>query len=105
MEFEAYIKISRRARRKADIRRIRSALEQKGRRHFHYWIRKHLNLQLDRPVHANFEKEQRAKRQVEQTCATVLRLQMRRIDRRWVAEELPSGKMRFARRRTKLVRK
>jgi hypothetical protein len=99
LEFEAYIKISRRARRKADIRRIRSALEQKGRRHFHYWLLKHLNVRLERSVQVNFEKEQRAKRQVEQTCATVLRLQMRRIDRRWVAEELPSGKMRFAKRR------
>jgi hypothetical protein len=105
LEFEAYIKISRRARRKADIRRIRSALEQKGRRHFHYWFLKHLNVRLERSVQVNFEKEQRAKRQVEQTCATVLRLQMRRIDRRWVAEKLPSGTMRFTKRRRKYGRR
>jgi hypothetical protein len=62
-------------------------------------------VRLDRAVRVNFEKEQRAKRQVQQVYASVRRLMMRRIDRRWVAENLPSGKMRFARRRTKLVRK
>ena len=99
LEFESYFKTNRRARRRADIKRIRSALEQKGRRHFHYWLLKHLNVRLERSVLVNFEKEQRAKRQVEQVYASVRRLMMRRIDRRWVAEELPSGKMRFARRR------
>ena len=105
VELEMYFNINRAARGEADIRRIRTELELKGRRHFHYWIRKHLKLQLDRPLHVNFEKEQRAKRQVEQGCASVRRLMMCRIDRRWVAENLPSGKMRFAKRRTKLARK
>lgn len=105
VEVEMYFKINRVARREADIRRIRTELELRGRKHFHYWIRKRLNLQFDRSVHVNFEKEQRAKRQAEQGYASVRRLIMRRIDRRWVAENLPSGKMRFAKRRTKLVRK
>jgi len=105
LEFESYFKISRKARRRADITRIRSALEQKGRRHFHYWLLKHLKVRLERSVQVNFEKEQRAKRQVEQTRATVLRLQMRRVNRRWVAEKLPSGTMRFAKRQRKLGRK
>jgi hypothetical protein len=105
LEFESYFKISRKARRRADITRIRSALEQKGRRHFHYWLLKHLKVRLERSVQVNFEKEQRAKRQVQQVYASVRRLMMRRVDRRWMAEKLPSGKMRFAKRRTKLVRK
>jgi hypothetical protein len=94
-----YFKLNRKTRRRIDIARIRSVLAEKGRRHFHYWLLKHLNVQLDRTVHVNFEKEQRAKRQVEQTCASVRRLIMHRVDRRWVAENLPSGKMRFAKRR------
>ena len=101
VEVEMYININRAARRESDITRIHTELERKGRKHFHYWIRKHLNLQLDRAVHVNFEKEKRAKKQVEQTRASVRRLMMRRIDRRWVAEDLPSGKMRFAKRRRK----
>jgi hypothetical protein len=100
-----YFNINRAAGTTAEIRRIRNGLEQKGRKHFHYWIHKHLNVRLDRAVHVNFEKEQRAKRQVEQGYASVRRLIMHRIDRRWVAENLPSGKMRFAKRHTKLVRK
>lgn len=101
MEFEAYFKISRRAGRKTEIRRIRGALEQKGRRHFHYWLLKHLNVRLERRVQVNFEKEQRAKRQMEQARASVRRLLMRRVNKRWVAQELPSGTMRFAKRRRK----
>jgi hypothetical protein len=105
VELEMYFNINRAARRKADIRRIHTELELKGRKHFHYWLFKHLNMRLERSVHIDFEKEERAKRQVEQVYASVRRLMMRRIDRRWVAENLPSSKMRFAKRRTKLVRK
>ena len=105
VELEMYFNINRAARTTPEIRRIRSELEQKGRKHFRYWIRKHLNVRFDRAVRVNFEKEQRAKRQVQQAYASVRRLMMHRIDRRWVAENLPSGKMRFAKRRTKLVRK
>jgi len=101
VEIEMYYNINRAARRRANIIRIRNELELKGRKHFHYWILKHLNVRLERSVHVNFEKEQRAKRQVEQTYASVRRLMMRRIDRRWVGENLPSGKMRFASRRRK----
>jgi hypothetical protein len=99
IELEMYLNISRAARTTANIRRVRSELEQKGRKHFRYWILKHLNLRLERAVHVNFEKEQRSERQVEQSYASVRRLMMRRVDRRWVAENLPSGKMRFAKRR------
>ena len=105
VELEMYFKISRGARTTADIRRIRIELEQKGRKHFRYWILKHLNLPLERAVRVNFEKEERGKRQVEQTYASVRRLMMRRVDRRWVAENLPSGKMRFAKRRRRYGRK
>lgn len=101
VEMEMYFNINRTARTIAEIRRIRSELEQKGRKHFHYWIHKHLNVRLDRAVRVNFEKEQRAKRQVQQVYASVRRLMMRRIDRRWVAEKLPSGTMRFAKKRKK----
>jgi hypothetical protein len=104
LEIEAYFKISRRARTRADIRRIRKQLEEKGRRHFHYWLLKHLNVQLERPVHVSFEKELRAKRQVEQAHASVRRLVMRRVNKRWEAQELPSGRMRFAKRQRKLGR-
>jgi acid stress-induced BolA-like protein IbaG/YrbA len=100
VEIEMYFNINRAAGTTAEIRRIRNVLEQKGRKHFHYWIHKHLNVRLDRAVRVNFEKEQRAKRQ-QQVYASVRRLMMRRIDRRWVAEELPSGKMRFAKKRRK----
>jgi hypothetical protein len=105
LEFENYVKIARVARSEADIRRIRVRLEEKGRRHFRYWLRKHLNVHLDRRVQVNFEKEQRAERQIEQAYASVRRLMMRRIDRRWVAENLPSGKMSFAKKRRKHGRK
>jgi len=105
IEIEMYFNINRAAQGKTDIRRIQTRLEEKGRKHFHYWLLKHLNVRLERSVHVNFEKEQRAKRQVQQAYASVRRLMMRRVDRRWVAENLPSGKMRFAKRRTKLVRK
>ena len=98
LEFENYVKIARVARSEADIRRIRARLEEKGRRHFRYWLRKHLNVHLDRRVQVNFEKEQRAERQVEATRATVRRLLMRRINKRWEAEDLPTGTMRFAKR-------
>jgi hypothetical protein len=101
LEFENYVKIARVARSEADIRRIRARLEEKGRRHFRYWLRKHLNVHLDRRVQVNFEKEQRAKRQVEATRATVRRLLMRRINKRWEAEDLPTGTMRFAKRPSK----
>jgi len=101
LEFEMYVKIARRARTAADVKRIRALLEEKGRRHFRYWILKHLNARLDRRVQVNFEKEQRAKKQVEQARATVRRLLMRRVNRRWEAQELPPGTMRFAKRRRK----
>lgn len=100
-EYEMHYKIARRARTRADIKRIRKQLEEKGRRHFHYWLLKHLKVRLDREVRVNFEHEERPKKQIVQTHASVRRLMMRRIDRRWVAEELPSGRMRFAKTRRK----
>lgn len=99
LEYESYFKINKGARTKADITRIRVELEQKARKHFHYWLLKHLGVRLDRAVRINFEKEERAKRQMEQSYASVRRLMMRRIDRRWVAGSLPSSRMRFAKRR------
>jgi hypothetical protein len=101
IEYEMYFKINRRARTRADIKRIRTDLELKGRKHFHYWLLRHLKVRLERTIQVNFEKEQRAKRQVEQAYASVRRLLLHRIDRRWVAEELPSGRMRFAEWRRK----
>jgi hypothetical protein len=101
LEYEMYFKLNRRARRALDIKRIRVMLEEKGRRHFRYWLLKHQNARLERPVQVNFEKEQRAKKQVEQARASVRRLLMRRVNRRWEAQELPSGKMRFAEWRRK----
>ena len=105
LEFEAYFKISRRARTGADIKRIRSVLEQKGRRHFHYWLLKHLKVRLEREVRVNFEHEERAKKQIVEAYARARRLVMRKINRRWEAQELPSGRMRFGKRHRKLVRK
>jgi hypothetical protein len=105
LEYESYFKIDRRARDVAEIARIRTALEQKGRRHFSYWLLKHLNVRLDRRVQVNFEKEQRAKRQVEQARASVHRLLMRRVNKRWEAQELPPGTMRFVKRRSKRAKK
>jgi len=105
LEFEMYFVIARAARSEADIRRIRALLEEKGRRHFHYWLLKHLDVRLDRRVQVNFEKEHRAKRQVEQTRATVRRLLMCRINKRWEAEDLPSGTMRFMKRGRKHARR
>ncbi len=104
LEFEMYFRIARGARTGADIKRIRAALEEKGRRHFRYWLLKHLNARLDRRVQVNFEKEQRAKTQVEQARASVRRLLMRRVNKRWEAQELLLGTMRFMERRRKLGR-
>jgi hypothetical protein len=100
-EYEMHFKISKRARRRADINHIRKQLEEKGRGHFHYWLLKHRKVQLDREVRVNFEHEERAKKQIVQTHASVRRFLMRRLNRRWEAEELPSGKIRFAKRRRK----
>jgi len=100
-EYEMHLKIARRARTRADVKRIRKQLEEKGRKHFHYWLLKHLKVSLDREVRVNFEHEQRAKKQIAQTHASVRRFVMRRVDRRWDAQELPSGRMRFAKRRRK----
>lgn len=99
-EYEFYFKIARRARTRADIRRIRTALEEKGRRHYRSWLLRHLKIRLDRELPPpKFEREERARRQVEQPYASVRRLVMRKINRRWEPQELPSGTMRFARRR------
>ena len=99
VEYEFYMKIARRARTRADIKSIRAILEEKARRHFRSWLLRHLNVRLDRPVHVSFEREQREKRQVEQAYASVQRLVLRRVDKRWEAQDLPSGRMRFAKRR------
>lgn len=101
VEYEMYFRLNRRARRALDITRIRAMLEEKGRRHFRYWLLKHLKVRLERSVLVNFEKEHRAKRQVEQARATVRRLLIRRVNRRREAQELPSGTMRFAKWRRK----
>ena len=50
VELEMYFNINRAALTTAEIRRIRSELEQKGRKHFRYWIHKHLNVRFDRAV-------------------------------------------------------
>ena len=98
LEFEMYFKISRRARTGANIKRVRSVLERKGRRHFHYWLLKYLKVRMEREVRVNFEHEERAKKQIVDAYATVRRLVMRKINRRWEAQELPQGTMRFAKR-------
>jgi len=104
VEYEMYFNINRRARTGADVKRILTVLEEKGRRHFRYWLLKHLNVHLERRVQINFEKEQRAKRQAEQPRASVQRLLMRRVDKRWEAQELSQGTMRFVKRPRKHVR-
>lgn len=101
VEVEMYFNINRAARGRTDIRRIQDELRLKGRKHFRYWVLKHLNVQLQRPIYDNFEKELRAKEQVEQARASVRRLLMRRVNKRWEAQELPSGTMRFAQWRRK----
>jgi hypothetical protein len=100
-EYEMHLKIPRRARTRAHVKRIRKQLEEKGRRHFHYWLLKHLKVSLDREVRVNFEHEQRAKKQIAQTHASVRRFVMRRVNKRWEAEELPSGTIGFAKTRRK----
>ena len=105
LEYENYFKMDRRARDVAQIVRIRTALEQKGRRHFRSWLLRHLKVHLDHKVDSKFEWEYRAKRQVEQSIASVQRFVLFRVDRRWEATELPSGTMRFTKRRTKRGKK
>ena len=100
-EYEMHLKIARRARTKADVKRIRKQLEKKGRRHFDYWLLKHLKVSLDREVRVNFEHEERAKKQIAQTHASVRRFVMRRVNKRWEAQQLPSGTIGFAKRRRK----
>lgn len=100
-EYEMHYKITRRARTRADVKRIRKQLEKKGRRHFDYWLLKHLKVSLDREVRVNFEHEERAKKQIAQTHASVRRFVMRRVNKRWEAQELSSGTIGFAKRRRK----
>ena len=104
-EHEMYFKINRRARDVEDIVRIRNELEKKGRRHFRDWLLRHLKVHLDHKVDAWFEREYRAKKQVDQSRASVRRFVMFRVDRRWEPMELPSGTMRFAKRRMKRTNK
>jgi len=105
LEHEMYFRIARRARDVEAIMRIRSALDEKGRRHFRRWLLRHLKVRLDHKVDAKFEREERAKRQVTQSRASVRRFVMLRVDKRWEATELPSGTMRFTKRRTKRGKK
>ena len=106
LEYEMYFKIDRGARDVAQIVRIRTALEQKGCRHFRSWLLRHLKVHLDRKVDAKFEWEYRAKTQVEQPRASVRRFILFRVDRRWEPMLiLPPGTMRFAKRRMKRHKK
>ena len=106
LEYEMYFKIDRKARDVEDIVRIRSELEKKGRRHFRNWLLRHLKVHLDRKVDAKFEWEYRAKKQVEQSRASVRRFILFRVDRRWEPMLiLPLGTMRFAKRRMKRHKK
>ena len=98
LEYEMYFEINRIARTVEEVQAIRTALEGKGRRHFRSWLLRHLNVRLEGRVYVNFEREQRAERQVEQTYASVRRFVMRRVNKRWEAEELQSGRMRFEKR-------
>jgi len=104
-EHEMHFRIARRARTVPDVKRIRRQLEEKGRRHFHYWLLKHLKVRLDREVRVNFEHEERAKVQVPQAYASVRRFLMRRVKGRWTSKELPSGTMNYVRRRRRKKKK
>jgi Iap family predicted aminopeptidase len=90
-EYENYFKIAR----TGDANRIRARLAEKGRRHFRRWLTRN-GISQQREIEVNFELEQAAKRQ--QKYATIRRLVLRRVDKRWVAEELKPGKMRYSKR-------
>ena len=102
-EIEMYFKVDRAASTKSAIRRIRSQLQSRGSRHFRRWLCKYQNLLVSK-IYINFEHERRSSRQVEQSYVSVRRLIMQRVNRRWEAQELPSGKMLYA-QRSRYVRK
>jgi hypothetical protein len=91
IEWESYFKIDR----KGDPRRVRAKLAERGRNHFRRWLSRN-GVPPERAIQVNFELEQAAKRQ--QKYASIRRLVLRRINRRWVAEELKPGKMRYSKR-------
>lgn len=93
-EYEMYFKIARRG----DPTKIRANLAEKGREHFRKWLNRH-DIPLQRDTEVHFELEQAAKRT--QEYASVRRFVIRRINKRWVAEELAPGRMRYGRRRRK----
>lgn len=103
-EYEMYFTIARRARTVEDIKRVRTTLTKKGRPHYKAWLLRHLNVRLAN-VHVNFEPEYRARRQVEQRYASVERLVLRRVNKKWQAEVLQSGKMRVVTKRRGLLGK
>jgi len=98
LEYEMYFSTTKPARTLADIRRIRTKLTEKVRTHYRAWLLRHMGVRVGK-VNVNFEPEYRAPKQVEQQYALVKRFVLRRIDRKWQARELQSGKMRFTTKR------
>jgi len=97
-EYEMYFTIARRAGTVTDIKRIRTALDKKVRPHYRSWLLRHVDVRVE-TIHVNFEPEYRARRQVEEQYATVDRIVLRRVNKRWQGEKLQSGKMRFLTKR------
>jgi len=102
-EYEAHFKIPRRG----DIRHVRRKLAEKGLGHFKRWLKREDKTwkpeEQYRKIKVAFEKERYARK--EAAYASVRRFVMRRVKRRWVAKELPVGKMRYTKKRPKKVAK
>ena len=102
-EYEAHFKIARRG----DIRHIRRKLAEKGLSHFKRWLKRVDKTwkpeEQYRKIKVAFEKEQYARK--EEAHASVRRLVMRRVKKRWVAKELASGTMRYSKRRRKVAKR
>lgn len=97
IEYEMHFKIAR----AGDVRRVRRRLANLGAAYFQRWLHRTHEISIPkRKLKIAFEREARAK--VEQDLATVRRFVMRRVKKRWVAQELPSGTMSYVRRKKRV---
>jgi len=98
LEFEIHVKIARRG----SIKTVRRRLAKLGGRHLQNWLRRERKIWIPRrKLRTAFERETYARKQ--EAYATVRRFSMRRVKKKWVAKELPAGRMKYSRKRRKKV--
>jgi hypothetical protein len=99
IEYEMHFKIARRG----DIGRVRRRLAKRGAAHFQRWLHHTREISIPkRKLKIAFEREAHA-RPPQERAVSVRRFVMRRVKKRWRAQELPSGTMSYVKRRKRRV--